>query len=132
MTDVAELQNRVLSELGEFWRENFAALANTVGDGSGVASDLSAVRAAFEGLVEAGLAIVGVDADYPTQLEPLSKRESLGVLAVMEEHLQLQAETGRWVGTREPRPELMITDAGREEANRILAELGERWWLRSN
>jgi hypothetical protein len=132
MTDVAELQRRVLSELGEFWRENFAALANTVGEGSGVASDLSAVRAAFEGLVETGLAVVGVDVDYPTQLGRLSKQESLGVLAVIEEHLQLSEETGRWAGKTEPWPELVITDAGREEANRILSELGERWWLRSN
>jgi len=131
MGELSEMQNRVLSELGEFWRENLAALANTVGDGSGVASDLSAVRAAFVGLVEYGLAVVGVDVDYPTQLGRLSKPESLGVLAVIEEHLQLKAETGRWVGTREPRPELVITDAGREEANRILAERGERWWLRS-
>ena len=78
MTDAAELQNRVLSELGEFWRENFAALANTVGDGSGVASDLSAVRAAFEALVKSGLAVVGVDVDYPTQLGRLSKQEFAG------------------------------------------------------
>lgn len=132
MIEVAEMQSRVLSELGEFWRENLAALANTVGEGSGVVSDLSALRAAFEGLVEAGLAIVGFDNDYPTNLEPLSKKDSLGVLAKIEEHLQLKPDTGRWVGTREPRPELMITDVGRAEANRILSELGERWWLRSN
>ena len=53
------------------------------------------------------------------------------MLAVIEEALQLSEETGRWAGTREPRPELVITDVGREEANRVLAERGERWWLRS-
>jgi len=132
MEDIAELQNRVLAELGEFWRENFAALANTAGDGSGTVSELALVQAAFEGLVQADLALVGVEGNDPTRLDRLSKEESLGVLAAIEEHLQLEAETARWVGKREPRPELVITDAGREEAHRILAERGERWWLRSN
>jgi hypothetical protein len=51
--ELSELEKRVLAELGEFWRENFAAIANTVAEGAGTTAELNSVKAAFESLVDA-------------------------------------------------------------------------------
>lgn len=132
MGELSELEKRVLAELGEFRRENFAALTNATVAGSGTSDEFTAVRLAFESLVEAGLAIVGVDSAYPSRLDRLSKADSLTLLADIGSHLLFKSELGRWTGGREPWPELAVTEAGLVEANRILAERGERWWRRSN
>jgi hypothetical protein len=131
MSELSELEKRVLAELGEFWRENFPALANTVADGSGTIAEFNLVRAAFENLVEAELVVVGVAGPDPSRLDRLSKSESLAVLADLATHLRFKSEANHWTGGEQPWPELVVTETGLEKAREILAERGERWWLRS-
>lgn len=131
--ELTELEERALAELSEFWRENFPTLANTVSDGSGTDAELQALKAAFEGLVAAGFAVVGIADDNATQLERLSKEESQAVLSEISQHLRLKPDHGHWTGGERPWPELAITDAGRAQADAILEKYGgERWWLRPN
>jgi len=132
MSELSELEKRILSELAEFWRENFPALANATIGRSGKSDDLRAIQLAFESLVGADLAIVGIDHAYPSSLDQLSKAHSLRLLAEIEDHLLFTSEAGHWTGGQKPWPELAVTEAGLAEANRVLAELGERWWLPSN
>jgi hypothetical protein len=130
--ELTELEERVLAELAEFWRENFPALANTVSNGSGTDAELKSVKTAFEGLVDAGLAVIGVAGADASRLERLSKEESQSILSEMPQHLRFKSENGHWTGGQRPWPELVITEIGRKHAEAILEKHGgERWWLRS-
>jgi hypothetical protein len=131
--ELTELEERVLAELAEFWRENFPALANAVSDGTGTDAEFESVRAAFEGLVTADLVMVGVGGVDASRLERLSKEDSQAILAQIAQHLQFKVDGSHWTGGERPWPELVITEAGHQQAKSILEKHGgERWWQRSN
>jgi hypothetical protein len=131
MSELSELEKRVPAELGEFWRENFTALTSAVAEAAGTTTELNSVKAAFESLV-ADLVLVGVTGADASQLDRLSKSESLAILADLASHLRFNSEGNHWTGGEEPWPELVATETGLEKAREILAERGERWWLRSD
>jgi hypothetical protein len=127
--ELTELEERVLAELSEFWRENFPTLANTVTVRSGSDEELQALKEAFEGLVTADLAVVGTPHDRAPELRRLTKEESQAILSEISRHLTLKPDGGHWTGGERPWPELAITDAGRSQAESILEKRGgERWW----
>lgn len=132
MSELSEVESRVLAELGEFWRENFPALTNAVAEGAGTTAELNSVKAAFESLVNADLVLVGVAGADASRLDRLSKSESLAILADLASHLRFKSEGNHWTGGEEPWPELVATETGLEKAREILADRGERWWLRSD
>lgn len=130
MAEMSELEMRVLAELGESRLEYFPALANGVLKVTGKDEEREQIRNAFEGLVGAELAVVGMEHEAPGSLEEFSKENSLVLLADIAQHLKFDADQGKWVGG-DPWPQLVITEAGLTEAEKVLDTRGWRWWLHS-
>ena len=129
MAEMSELEMRVLAELGESRLEYFPALANGVLEVAGTDEERERIRDAFEGLVGAELAVVGIEHEAPGSLEEFSKEHSLVLLADLAQHLKFDADQGKWVGG-DPWPQLVITEVGLTEADKVLETRGWRWWLR--
>lgn len=134
MAELSDLEERILSELGEFVAENFAALTNSVLKAAGKDEEIDRVKAAFEALVQADLAVVGVAREGPASIEEFSKKDSLVLLGEIADSLRFDEGEGiwRWTGG-EPRPQLVANESGLKEAEKILEKRGgERWWEREN
>jgi hypothetical protein len=131
MAELSEVEMRVLAELGEFESEYFPALANGVLNVAGKDRERDEIRAAFDSLVRAELVVVGTAHEASGNLEEFSKEASLALLDDIAQHLNFDASQGKWVGG-EPWPQIVITEAGLREADKIMEQRGERWWLRSD
>jgi hypothetical protein len=130
MAEMSELEMRVLAELGESRLEYFPALANGVLEVAGKDEEREQIKNAFENLVGAELAVVGIEREAPGSLDEFSKEHSLGLLADLAQHLKFDADQGKWVGS-DPWPQLVITDVGLTEADKVIETRGWRWWLPS-
>ena len=134
MCVLTELEMRILSELEEGY-QSFPLLMNKVTNRKGTSDEIAAVQGALASLMESGLVSIEMSS-IPTGFFAISEQEARREIAEISEHLTLNAETGVWKDDREigppyfqiPRPEVVCTDAGYQEALRILEERGMRWW----
>ena len=60
MIDLTEMEQRVLSELEEFWEENVFAMLNTIIEPAGDAREVALLQQALRGLVERDYVVMGL------------------------------------------------------------------------
>jgi hypothetical protein len=135
MSELSELEMRVLSELEEAGEEDVVTMMMTVMPPTGQASEVDDMQRALESLVRADLVRMSMDRDTTGRLKALSKDESLSAIADLKSQLRFMGEN--WVDTRysgppfgDPFPYIVDTEAGREKALQILEQRGYQWWRR--
>ncbi len=122
---------RILSELEEFGRENIPTLINTVTEPSGADAERVQLQEALLSLLDAGLVNVAAAGNPSSLKENLSKEDSAAVLANINDHLVFDSGRGVWTGGAGLWPEIVATDAGKEQAWELLDERGYQWWRRN-
>lgn len=143
LSDLSELELRILAELEEAGLENIPTLAITVTDVEGVPVDWLPMKDALTKLISADLVRVSLDNSHANRVRTLksgmqlsdlarrgarpwamSKEDSLAILAEADAALTADPEykTG-WV-------DILVTDAGHGMSRRILERRGYRWWQR--
>jgi hypothetical protein len=135
MSELSELEMRVLSELEEAGEEDVVTMMMTVMPPTGQASEVDDMQRALESLVRADLVRMSMDRDTTGRLKALSKDESLSAIADLKSQLRFMGEN--WVDTRysgppfgDPFPYIVDTEAGKEKAFQILEQRGYQWWRR--
>jgi hypothetical protein len=143
LSDLSELQWRILAELEEAGMENIPTLAITVTDVEGVPVDWSAMRTALIGLINFDQVRVSLSASHADRIRTLksgvqlaeiakrragpwsmSKEESLGLIGEIDAALAADPEYKMsWL-------DIVTTDAGNETSERILDRRGYQWWER--
>ena len=129
-----EFVNRVLSELYEAGEENVSSLLNTVIQVKGNEAELELMCQATlilvqKDLVRLGTTLRSIKKIPPLETESLSKKESIVLAQGMKKYLRYSFEKKSWTFSQEVRPELIVTDAGYEAADKLLSERGYQWWV---
>jgi hypothetical protein len=148
MSDLQELERRILSELEWAGEENLPTIMNTVTQRTGDINEVVLVQAALDSLVRADLVRVAFERDRSTtddrvpdefaemaldhyssiRLRPFSKGDSLVVIADLRSHLKFRESDKHWTGIKKPWPEIITTDAGKTKGREILEVYGYQWW----
>jgi hypothetical protein len=81
MIDLTEMEQRVLSELEEFWEENVFAMLNTIIEPAGDAREVALLQQALRGLVERDYVVMGLQGFSPREQEKLERRTSLDLIS---------------------------------------------------
>ena len=143
LSDLSELQLRILSELEEAGLDSIPALAITVTDVEGVPVDWTSMKDALTKLINADLVRVSLDNSHANRIRTLksgvelaeiakrgsrpwamSKEDSLTIMAEVDAALIADPQYDkRWV-------DILVTDAGHEMSGRILDRRGYQWWKR--
>jgi hypothetical protein len=133
MSELSELEMRVLSELEEAGEEDVVTMMMTITPPTGDASELDDMQRTLESLVRADLVRMSMDRDATGRLKALSTDESLSAIADLKSHLRFVGKN--WVDIRnsgppfgDPFPYIVDTEAGREKAFQILEQRGYQWW----
>jgi len=127
MLDQSELQDRLLSELGEAGEENIPTLANTVFAGAENFDEQRAgMRDALGSLMHAGLVRVALEGQ--AGLDELSKARSRNIIEQLEVHLVVRPDVLAWTGGPRPWPEIVTTANGKVRAHAVLESRGYQWW----
>jgi hypothetical protein len=133
MDDLTEMEQRVLSELEEFWEENVFAMLNTVIEPAGDNSEVRLLQQALKGLVERDHVIMGFESFHPPNPETLSKQASLELISSLREWFKFDLEDPHWTLRKgdikkDRMPMIYSTASGREKAFEILDQRGYQWW----
>jgi hypothetical protein len=143
LSDLSELQWRILAELEEAGIENIAALAATVTDLEGVPVDWQSMKMALIGLINFDQVRASLRASHANRIRtlksgvqlaeiakrgagswPMSKEESLGLIDEVDAALTADPEyKTSWI-------DIVTTDVGKETSERILDRRGYQWWKR--
>ena len=132
---VAEIEQRILSELEEAGEEDIPTLINTVTDRTGKPIELEQVRGALENLVRAGLVRLASDRDVSRRWIKLSQASSLALLVELTSRLKFRVGDGHWMNVpiaEAPlalwQPAVVNTDEGYRRGREILEKRGYQWW----
>jgi hypothetical protein len=133
MTDLTEMEQRVLAELEEFWEENVFSMLNTIVDPTGDASEAAMLQQALKGLVERGYVVMGFEGFVPRNPEKLGTKESLELVANLGDWFTFDVADPHWTLSKgdikkERIPVIFSTAAARQKASEILNERGYQWW----
>jgi hypothetical protein len=133
MTDLTEMEQRVLAELEELWEENVFAMLNTIVDPTGDAHEVALLQRALQGLVERDYVTMGLEGFAPRNPEELGKSASLELLAGLDKWFRFDVADPHWTLRRgdikkERIPVIYMTEAGRQKASEILTQRGYQWW----
>ena len=143
LSDLSELQWRILAELEEAGIDRVPGLATTVTDVDGVPVDWQSMRTALTGLINFDLVRVSLDTSHANRIRtlksgvqlaeiakrgarpwPMSKEDSLALIAEVDAAIAADTEyETSWI-------EIVTTDAGNETSERILERRGYQWWKR--
>ena len=133
MTDLTEMEQRVLAELEEFWEENVFAMLNTIIEPTGDIQEVVSLQSALMDLVERDYAVMGTEGFVPSEPERLGKQASLDLLTRLGEWFRFDREDLHWTLSKgdikkERIPVIFSTVMGRNKAVEILTERGYQWW----
>lgn len=133
MSDLTEMEQRVLAELEEFWEENVFAMLNTIVAPTGEAQEVVLLQQALNGLVERDYVVMGYEGFVPSDPEKLGKDASLGLASKLGEWFRFDPASSYWTLSKgdinkERIPMIFSTAAAREKAFEILDERGYQWW----
>jgi hypothetical protein len=128
MSELSEVERRILSELQEAGEENIAAMINTIIDPTGNADELRSMQEALSSLVRAGLVRMALSTDPTKKLVPLSGDESLAMSAKIGALLRFRTSDRHWTWGRDLKPHIVVTSAGRARADSVLEQYGYQWW----
>jgi hypothetical protein len=143
LSDLSELQLRILAELEEAGLENIPTLAITVTDVEGVPVDWAPMKDALTKLINTDLVHVSLDNSHANRIRTLksgaqladiarrgsrpwamSKEDSLAIMTEVDAALIADPEYDKsWF-------DILVTDAGGEMSGRILDRRGYQWWRR--
>ena len=133
MLDLAEVEQRILSELDELMEENIFAMLNTILSPAGDAKEVAAIQSALRALVVRGFVALGLEAFHPNNPERLSKDAASELLSHFEDWFKFDAQTALWTlrlgDIRKDRiPMIYLTATGKAKAQEILTKRGYQWW----
>jgi len=135
MADLSEIEMRMLSEMEEGWQD-FPSLLYKTTDRIGTAEEVATVQEGIRNLVHRGLVVMQMTS-LQTGCYAISPEEIEREIGSIASHLTFIAETKMWSDHRRdsgppyfqvPNPEMELTEAGEEVAERILEERGMWWW----
>jgi len=133
MADLTEMEQRVLAELEEFWKENVFAMLNTIIDPTGKDQEVGMLEEALRGLVERDFIVMGSEGFLPGNPEKLAKIDSLQLLSDLKDWFKFGSQDPHWTLSKgdiknERIPMIFSTAAGRQKAAEILMQRGYQWW----
>jgi hypothetical protein len=130
MTDLGEMEQRLLSELEEPGDMDAPTLLSETTARSGDMSEVREVQAALTALVEAGLVVAGERAPANGWwLREMSKDESLAAIADLGARVVFNGNDRCWNGADESWLLIVATEAGLATAEDVLRRHdGYRWW----
>lgn len=135
MTDLTEMEQRVLAELEEVWEQNIFSMLNTIVDPKGDPGEVELLQQAINSLLERSLVAIGLEQFSPREQTKLDKQAALELVSHFGEWFRFDTETSFWTLSkgdfREMRyPVIFSTREAREKAFEILDERGYQWWRR--
>ena len=133
MTELTEVEQRVLAELEEVWEQNIYTMLNTIIEPKGDPGEVEALQEALKGLVKRGFVTVGFEEFSPRNQAKLDKQAALELVSHLGDWFRFDAGTSFWTLSkgdfREVRyPVIFSTAEAREKAFQILDERGYQWW----
>ena len=128
MMDLAEIEERVLTELEWAGEENLPTLLNTILDPNGSRDEVKLLQTSLEGLLHRGLVAVAVERDESKNLVALSTEASLTILANLEKHLAFDSRHSHWTGRERPWPNVVSTSEGKAKGRQVMDRRGYQWW----
>ena len=128
MTDLGEMEQRLLSELEEPGDMDAPTLLSEITARTGEMSEIYALQAALTALVEADLVRASEPLPPPVRRHDMSKEASRAAIADLAWRVLFNRDDRHWSGTRQPWLEIFLTDAGRTAADGVLEHDGYRWW----
>lgn len=132
MTDIAELNDRILSEMEEAGEENVLCLLNMTTQPTGQPSDISSLQKALSLLVTRRLVVIALER-RSDGLVMLDENSSLTVIAGISAHFLFDENEHDWNCAREFEiPNVVLTDEGRSQAREIVKSRGRDWWFADN
>src|SRR5215470_7772715 len=96
MTDLTEMEQRVLAELEEVWEQNIFSMLNTIIDPKGDPGEVETSQDALKGLVERDYVTMGYEGFVPKDPEELSKDASLALVSHLADWFRFDAGTSFW------------------------------------
>ena len=136
MTDLSELEMRIITYLEEAGLENITDMFNAVSGRSGDPLELMAFQDALERLVR--LDLVRVEPSKSNGLQPVTLDESLLAVSDVRTRHYFDPTTKRWKDAMRMNrteaytyPYIVYHGRGRAVAIEILEERGWRWWTES-
>ena len=135
MTELSELEMRILSELEELWNENVPAMMNTVMKTTGNMSEVAQIQEALRNLLRQDLIEMHLSS-IPSGFVRQSSDEAADLIDGLSTHLNFVEESRYWTDDRMsgppyfqiPVPEIVRTEKGREKGFELLDERGYQWW----
>jgi hypothetical protein len=127
------MEQRVLAELEEFWKQNVFAMLNTIFDPTGDEREVTSLQEALRGLVEGDWVLMGFEGFFPSDPERLTKPASLQLVSNLGGWFKFDSQGRRWSLSKgdikkERIPMIFSTPAGRQKADGILTQRGYQWW----
>jgi hypothetical protein len=126
IADPSKLQRLILAALEEAGEDHLSALMNTVISGRGRRAEVTAMRDALQGLQSAGLIRLARSRDKATlELVPLDESQSRFIVQSLESYLAWSDSKNIWTLLADHSDiEILLTEAGKMAARRILSEGG--------
>lgn len=135
MSNLSELEMRILAELEEAGEENFTALLNTVTQPRDAPADVVEYQGALKRLAELDYVRMSTNRDARGMLADLSVEESLKRIAEISTVIEFRVSKNLWTDKRrtgppfsEPLMHVVNTPAGRDLGGAILERRGYQWW----
>lgn len=133
MTELTEMEQRVLAELEEVWEQNIFTMLNTIVDPKGNAREIAEFQQALEGLIGQGYVAIGLEQFSPREQTKLEKQAALELVFNLADWFRFDAASSYWTLSKgdfrkERYPVIFSTAEARERAFEILTERGYQWW----
>ena len=77
MTDLTEMEQRILAELEEAWRQNVFSMLNTIIDPAGDVQEVAVLQQALGELAERDYVVMAIEGFSPRNPQELGKAASL-------------------------------------------------------
>jgi hypothetical protein len=133
MSDLTEMQQRIVAELEEAWEQNVFSMLNTIIDPTGDAREVSSFQQALQGLIERDHVIMGLEGVARRSQEELGKSASLELISNLGDWFRFDTADSHWTLSKgdfrkERIPMIYLSSAGQQKAVAILTQRGYQWW----
>ena len=133
MTDVSEIEQRILSEMEELRFDNIFSIINTVIDPTGYTVEIAEFADALRHLISQNFIDVRIEGFSPRDPELLTPHKLQELLTSFSDWFRFDSRRSLWtlkVGDLKTTriPVIVVTPKGLLEARRLLAAQGYQWW----
>jgi hypothetical protein len=135
MSELSELEMRILSELEEAGEEDIVTIIATVTSATGDIGEVEEIQRTLESLVKGDLIRMSMERDVSGRLADLSKDASLRAIAELGSTLRFDSEKKYWADMRHSGPPfgdafpyIVNTEPGKKKGFEILDARGYQWW----